>query len=112
MSSNDIESNPGPTPEETSLTVTNYNVRGLGDERKMRHLVNSLYKGDKGKNVDNIICLQETFITSLGKLPYLWRGNLHHTPGTGSSCGCITLTSSHHNIIHTIKLENRAHVIV
>ena len=112
MSSNDIESNPGPTPEETSLTVTNYNVRGLGDERKMRHLVNSLYKGDKGKNVDNIICLQETFITSLGKLPYLWRGNLHHTPGTGSSCGCITLTSSHLNIIHSINLENRAHVIV
>ena len=108
--SHDIESNPG--PEEAALMITSYNVRGLGDERKARHLVNAIYKADRGKNVDTFVFLQETFITLPGKLPYLWRGNLHLTPGTGSSCGCITLMSSHLNIVHSVNLENRAHVLV
>ena len=108
--SQDVEVNPG--PEEATLLVTSYNVRGLGDEKKARHLVNSIYKMDRGKNVDNIVCLQETFTTTPGKLPYLWRGNLHLTPGTGSSCGCVTLLSSHLNIIHKVDIDNRAHVLV
>ena len=108
--SQDVEVNPG--PEEATLLVTSYNVRGLGDEKKARHLVNSIYKMDRGKNVDNIVCLQETFTTTPGKLPYLWRGNLHLTPGTGSSCGCVTLLSSHLNIIHKVDIDNIAHVLV
>ena len=107
--SNDVERNPGPMDE--TLMVTSYNVRGLNDERKLRHLVNSMYKEDRGKNVDFIACLQETYIDNPGKLPYLWRGNLHLTPGTGSSCGCITLTSSHLDIVRAVNVENRAHVL-
>ena len=92
--------------------VTSYNVRGLADERKLRHLVNNIYKEDMGKNVDFIVCLQETFIATSGKLPYLWRGNLHLTPGTGSSCGCLTLTSPHLSILRAVDVDNRAHVVV
>ena len=110
LRSNDVESNPG--PKESTLLVTSYNVRGLNDEKKLRHLINKVYQDDKGKNFDNIVCLQETYITGEGKLPYIWRGNMHLTPGTGNSCGCITLTSPHLNIIHAVNLENRAHVLV
>ena len=92
--------------------VTSYNVRGLNDEKKLRHLINRLYKEDKGKNFDSFVCLQETFIAETGKIPYLWRGNLHLTPGTGSSCGCLTLTSPHLNILHAVDVASRAHVVV
>ena len=108
--SNDVEKNPG--PDETALMITTYNVRGLGDDRKVRHLVNSLYKLDKGKNVDRFIFLQETFITKPGNIPFLWRGNLHLTPGTGNGRGCLTLLSPHLNVINHVNIDDRAHVLV
>ena len=115
MRSGDVEENPGPRDpqvcSDATVLVTSYNIRGLNDEKKLRHLINKVYKDDKGKNFDSIICLQETFITNAGKIPYLWRGNLHLTPGTGSSCGCITLTSPHLNITHAVDIEGRAHVL-
>ena len=123
--SGDVESNPGPeadtagqahrsqtNPIDATVMVTSYNVRGLNDEKKLRHLINRLYKEDKGKNFDSFVCLQETFIAETGKIPYLWRGNLHLTPGTGSSCGCLTLTSPHLNILHAVDVASRAHVVV
>ena len=114
--SGDIEENPGPEgerrdPNGATLMVTSYNVRGLNDEKKLRHLINKIYKEDKGKNFDSFVCLQETYVPNSGKIPYLWRGNLHLTPGNGSSCGCLTLTSSHINVIHATDIDNRAHVI-
>ena len=108
--SKDVESNPG--PKESTILVTSYNVRGLKDEKKLRHLINKVYQDEKGKNSDYIVCFQETYITGTGKLPYLWRGNMHMTPGTGNSCGCVTLTSSHLNILHAVDLEHRGHVLV
>ena len=116
--SGDVEENPGPGSaddrqqrKEANILVTSYNVRGLNDEKKLRHLINKIYKEGKGKDFDSIVCLQESYITNLGKLPYLWRGNLHLTPGTGSSCGCITLTSSHLSIAHSVDLDGRAHIL-
>ena len=122
--SNDVETNPGPGPDRncdrgghqqgkrTPIMVTSYNVRGLNDQAKLRHLVNHLYKTDKGKEVDFIACLQETYLTGPGLLNYLWRGNLFLTPGNGNSCGCITLLSSHLNVIASRNVQDRAHVIV
>ena len=92
--------------------VKSYNVRGLNDEKKLRHLINSVYKLDRGKNSDLIFCLQETYISTPGMLPYLWRGNFHLTPGNGNSCGCLTLTSAHVGVIEGRNIENRAHVVV
>ena len=122
--SSQIEPNPGPEvegeeerqrgrqdKENPSVLVTTYNVRGLSDEKKLRHLLNYFYKKNNGKNVDSIICLQESFIVKEGKLPYLWRGNFHLTPGSGHGCGCVTLLSSHLNIIASKDIENRAHVL-
>ena len=127
----DVEENPGPEardrpevdaqqqqqqqlgtgPAGLPLMLTTYNVRGLNDESKLRHLFNYFHRNDKGKSHDYVICLQETYITSPGKIPYIWKGNFVLTPGMGNSCGCLTLLSSHLNVIDTRHLGNRAHVI-
>ena len=107
----DGDSGTGSSSGEATVMVTSYNVRGLNDEKKLRHLLNKIYKEDKGKNFDSIVCLQETYITN-PSIPYLWRGNLHLTPGTGSSCGCLTLVSPHLNICHSTNIDGRAHVLV
>ena len=120
-----VETNPGPGPASASrsqgvqnrttkghdLQVTTYNVRGLGDENKLRHLINLIYKNGPSKNSDLIFCLQETYVTAPGKIPYLWRGNYHLTPGTGSAIGCVTLLSSHLNVIEAIDVDGRAHIL-
>ena len=94
-----------------AMVVTSYNVRGLNDETKLRHLVNCLYKKCGGKNTDFIACLQETYLEKEGKIPYLWRGNYYQTPGAGNSCGCVTLLSPHLSIIEGKNIGNRAHVL-
>ena len=111
MCSGGVEPNPGPRPDRGSLLVTSYNVRGLNDERKLRHLLNFCMKQNTGKAIDYVTCLQESFIQKSGKIPYLWRGNFYLTPGTGNSCGCLTLLSAHLDIIEKRDIENRAHVI-
>ena len=115
-SSGNVEKNPGPEDREVRgrppVMVTSYNVRGLNGNSKLRHLVNHLYKINKGKDVDFIACLQETYLMNPKSLTYLWRGNLFLTPGNGNSCGCITFLSSHLNVIASRNIENRAHVIV
>ena len=121
--SGNVESNPGPgedqprsqprQPKPSQLMVKSYNVRGLNDERKLRHLLNCIYKSPGScTGGDNIICLQETFIENAGKIPYLWRGNYVMTAGNGQSCGCITLLSSHLNVVETRIIGSRAHVAV
>ena len=113
--STDVEENPGPVADQrkqAQVLVTSYNVRGLNDPSKLRHLVNYLYKTDKGKEVDLIAGLQETYITNSNMLNYLWRGNLYLTPGNGNSCGCITFLSPHLNVIASRNIGDRAHVIV
>ena len=119
----DIETNPGPEmptnarissndkKHESDLQVVSYNVRGLGDEKKCRHLINYLNRTCTNKNVDIIVALQETLIQTPLKIPYLWRGNMHLTPGTGNGRGCISLVSNHLNIISHSTIDDRAHVI-
>ena len=119
----DVEKNPGPQDHEdeqhhrttsrrrAQLKVMSYNVRGLNDEKKLRHLINHLYKEDPGKNGDFIVCLQETYLERESKVPYLWRGNFHLTPGLGNSQGCITLLSPHISVVESRNIGNRAHVL-
>ena len=117
LMSSDVEENPGPGPHQTQqcrnypVKVTTYNVRGLSDERKLRHLLNFCTKQNKGKDVDYICGLQETYVPTEGKIPYLWRGNYHLTPGTGQSCGCLALLSAHLNIIASKDIDSRAHIL-
>ena len=93
------------------LQVTTLNVRGLKDESKLRHILNFFKKSTSDKNKDVIICLQETYLEVNGKLPYIWRGNFHLTPGIGNSGGCITLLSSHLNVVSSRNFGNRGHVL-
>ena len=115
----DIEPNPGPEPvnvrvstsEKPSIQVATYNVRGLGDKKKVRHLINSCHK-QCGKAHDSIFMFQETFVERLDILDYIWRGEFHLTPGTGQSLGCLTLLSSPFKIITSQELDGRGHVLV
>ena len=111
-----IEMNPGPPSStkgkgKSSLLITTYNVRGLNDESKLRHML-SHFRQELSTATDSIICLQETFIEKPGKIPYIWRGNFFFTAGLGNSCGCITLLNSHVNIVQHTEIENRGHVLV
>ena len=94
-----------------TLLVNTLNIRGLNDERKLRHLINHCYSQIK-RDIDYVFCLQETYITKPYKIPFLWRGNYHLTPGEGNSCGCLTLLSNHMNIIAERTVGNRAHILV
>ena len=118
--SNDVETNPGPPSGEIPTTCAvhrapvqaiTYNVRGLGDEKKLRHLLNYLQQRKAGKNLDFLSCLQETYIEKAGKIPYIWRGNYFLTPGNGHSCGCLTLLSSHLNILASKHFGSRGHIL-
>ena len=110
--SNDVAENPGPGPTARApiLAVT-YNVRGLGDERKLRHLLHHMQLKKAGKNLDFVACLQETYLETPGKIPYIWRGNYALTPGNGHSCGCLTLLSSHLNVLSSKDIGSRAHIL-
>ena len=122
LKSQDVETNPGPGSglgqhsgshgrNNAPIRVTSLNVRGLKDESKLRHLVNHFHKPNSNKDIDLIVGLQETYLEKDGKIPYLWRGNYFVTPGNGHSSGCITLLSSHINIVESQNIGNRAHVL-
>ena len=71
-----------------------------------------MHRKQGGKNSDFVACLQETYIATQGKIPYIWRGNFHLTPGNGHSCGCLTLLSPHLSIIESKALSNnRGHIV-
>ena len=120
LRSGDVESNPGPTSERTglgtragevNLQVVSYNVRGIGDEKKCRHLINHFNKTLTSTRIDAIIGLQETLVQTPGKIPFIWRGNMHFTAGTGNGRGCMTLMSNHLTVISHRNFEERAHIL-
>ena len=114
--SGNVELNPGPASTQGGnrnrhgdLMVTTYNIRGLKDESKMRHFLNLCYKN--ASKSDQVVLLQETYIDQPGKLPFIWRGNFFLTAGEGHSGGCLTLLSSHLNVVASREIAKRAHVL-
>ena len=93
------------------LQVLTLNVRGLSNMKKVRHLVNKCYKLSKIA-VNSIFMFQETYVTQLNLLRYLWRGEYYLTPGQGHSTGCLTLVTAPHKIVHSEDLGTRGHVLV
>ena len=105
-----VETNPGPLQVCNPVTVTSYNVRGLKDESKLRHMLNLCHKGADSTS-DFFYLMQETYLDKPGKIPYIWRGNYFLTPGEGHSGGCLTLMSNCINVVESKTLVNRAHVL-
>ena len=95
----------------SDLQVVTYNVRGLADRKKVRHVVNKCYKLTSQAS-NSFFMFQETFVTRLDILNYLWRGEYHLTPGNGNSRGCLTLITSPYKIINASDFGDRAHVVV
>ena len=96
--------------KEAALSVTTYNVRGLNDGRKMRHLTNYVNKLFS-KNKDVIAGFQETYVEKAGRLPFMLRGNFVQTAGNGNSLGVITMLSHHLNVVGSKHIGSRAHVL-
>ena len=111
LGGNHLQRAGGTTAALASTLVTTYNVRGLKDENKLRHLLNHFNRKIGNKNMDTIVCLQETYLELPGKIPYLWRGNFHLTPGVGNSGGCLSLLSSHICVVAKRNLGHRGHVL-
>ena len=95
----------------SDLLVLSQNVRGLGDSKKVRHLINNCYKISKSA-ANSFFLFQETYVGKLELLRYLWRGESHLTMGMGNSLGCITLVTAPFKIVHSIELGNRGHILV
>ena len=95
----------------SNLQVLTQNIRGLSDPKKVRHIVNKCYALTKNA-ANSFFMFQESFVTRLDILKYLWRGEYHLTSGTGNSRGCLTLVTAPYKIIHTSDFDNRAHVLV
>ena len=95
----------------SDLQVMTYNVRGLGDSKKLRHLVNNCYKL-MNEAMDSVFMIQESHATHLKLLKFLWRGDFCETPGTGAGKGCLTLLSPMLKAVKTIHYDQRAHIVV
>ena len=113
LESGNVETNPGPrnAEPETKLKIVTQNCRGIADEKKFKHLINSCYK--VGKGTENfIIALQETMIKNDQKLTYGWRGTHIFTPGSGHGRGCVTLLPSHRqpDANSIVQLGQRGHI--
>ena len=86
------------------------NVRGLGDSKKVRHLVNKCYKLSK-QAANSVFLFQETYVPRLDILNYLWRGEYQVTGGTGNSLGCVTLITAPYKIVRCVEVGQRGHIL-
>ena len=75
------------------LQVMSQNLRGLGDSKKVRHLINKCCKLSREAK-DSIFLFQETYVAKLDIVTYIWRGESQVTAGLGNSLGCITLLTA------------------
>ena len=99
-----------PRQNKSELQVVSLNVRGLGDSKKVRHLINTCYKMTKVA-ANSLFLFQETYVPKLDLLRYLWRGEYKLTMGTGNSLGCITLVTAPYKIVHSVEIGQRGHVL-
>ena len=59
----------------------------------------------------NSFMFQGSYVSSLGLLDYIWRGEHFLTPGTGNSLGCITPLSSPYKIMRSLNFGKRGHAL-
>jgi exonuclease III len=98
VQANDVELNPGPEHiikdnivSPNNFFICTYNVKGLGNFKKLKRVLNQLNKLPF-KNC--VINLQETHITNLNTLQYHWKHGSIQSGGTTASAGVATLFNS------------------
>ena len=79
MDNGSSQNSSGKTKEKCDLQVMSLNLRGLGDKKKLRHLINYCYK-KSNEAIDSVYLLQETHSSNLGLIKYIWRGDLKGVP--------------------------------
>jgi len=92
-----IHPNPGPEESRKSFVTTKtYNVNGLGDENKVRRIVNKLITDNKSKT-PTVIALQETHLTNEKTRAFnnKWRFQTVHSCFTANSAGVSILYFAH-----------------
>jgi len=94
-----IHPNPGPCPDElkgTFVTTKTYNVNGLGDELKVKRILNKLITSNKSRS-PTVIALQETHLTNkkLEAFNNKWRFQSVHSCFTANSAGVSILYFAH-----------------
>jgi hypothetical protein len=107
---NDIESNPGPTDNDTKLIILTLNCRGLGNVNKFRLILKKATLAIN-ENQKTVIMLQETMIKNDSYLKLTWKGAYAITYGNGNSQGCITLARQGVEFINQKNLGSRGHCI-
>ena len=90
-----------------ALQVTTLNVPGLGDNKKVRHLIDHC-----SSDMNSIFMFQETYIYLLDLLNYIWQGQHHLTTGNRNILVCITLLTAPLKITHRVDVRGRGHIMV
>jgi len=92
-----VHPNPGPDKShESFVTTKTYNVNGLGDEKKVKRILNKLIIENRSK-APTIIALQETHLTNekIRAFNNKWRFQSVHSCFTASSAGVSILYFAH-----------------
>jgi hypothetical protein len=100
-----VESNPGPPPSTEILT---YNCNGLGDQKKLRRLLNKI---DKKVRKGAIICLQETHIVKTNYLDLIWKNKYLSNGRRTNAAGVMILFDEKYDVKYEYK-DNDGRLII
>jgi hypothetical protein len=92
-----VESNPGPP---LSTEILTYNCNGLGDQKKLRRLLN---KVDRKVKRGAIICLQETHIVNTNYLDSIWKNKYLSNGIRTNAAGVMILFGEQYDVKYEYK---------
>ena len=100
-----VESNPGPPG---TLEFLTYNCNGLGDQKKLRRLLNKL---DKKVNRGAIILLQETHIVNTSNLSSMWKHKYLSNCKRTNAAGVMILFSGKYEVRQELYDNDGRHIL-
>jgi hypothetical protein len=114
-----IETNPGPKGEPCKgkssccdkVELITYNVRGLGNPKKVTTLFNGLNKINMS-NPKMIAVIQETHVNDWKKMAFKWRPEMVGVPGSGSSCGVAAILGADWKLVEDDPDDNDPRTIL
>jgi len=100
-----VESNPGPPG---SLEILTYNCNGLGDQKKLKRLLNKL---DKRVNRGAIILLQETHIVNTSNLTSIWKHKYLSNCKRTNAAGVMILFGGKYEVRRELYDNDGRHIL-